>query len=127
MRPRSSLCLLPLGCINPVLQLQHDMAARNAARADAGVADAGHTFAMRSPALATAVAAAAGGGAVRGVTGAATPATTSGGTVPSLDVVGPGQLRDSMNFDDFWCWCQSCKHGGCVNAVAVAGTQHALP
>lgn len=29
-----------------------------------------------------------------------------------------GRLRDAMRFDEFWCWCQSCKHGGHASHLA---------
>ena len=27
---------------------------------------------------------------------------------------------DASGLDEFWCWCQSCKHGGCVRACVHA-------
>jgi len=29
-----------------------------------------------------------------------------------------GNLRDAVAFDDFWCWCQSCRHGGHASHLA---------
>jgi len=115
---RSSLCLLPLGCINPVLQLTREMSQRHGARVDSGAFDA-----LRSPSLVTLpaavgaalpLAATASDSGLSSVSGggggaAAAPASRS---MLLPDVTAPGQLRDSMNFDDFWCWCQSCRHGG---------------
>jgi hypothetical protein len=39
--PRCALCLLPLGCINPVMQLQHEMRQRHAAARGSGGGAAG--------------------------------------------------------------------------------------
>lgn len=39
--PRCSLCLLPVGCLNPALQLKHEMRARQAQASSAGVASSG--------------------------------------------------------------------------------------
>jgi len=87
--PCSALCLLPLGCINPVLQLRHDMEQRNAAPALPPAGDLLGT-ALFSPAAS-----------------------------PGLHEVCPqGNLRDSMLFDDMWSWCQSCKHGGHLSHLA---------
>jgi hypothetical protein len=67
--PRCELCLLPLGCINPVMQLQHELSIRNAPY---------HS-----------------GSGKRGIT----------------EQEG-GRLRDSSRLEDFWSFCNSCKHGG---------------
>jgi len=66
--PRCELCLLPLGCINPVMQLQHELSIRNAPH-NSGI----------------------------------------GGRTEQQE---GGRLRDSSRLEDFWSFCNSCKHGG---------------
>ena len=66
--PRCELCLLPLGCINPVMQLQHELSIRNSPH-NSGI----------------------------------------GGRTEKQE---GGRLRDSSRLEDFWSFCNSCKHGG---------------
>lgn len=98
-RGRSALCLLPLGCINPVLQLKHEMDQRNAAAAAAAVSGTSSTGELPLRALTSAASAALPASALH-------------------DVCPPGNLRDSMLLDDLWTWCQSCKHGGHASHLA---------
>lgn len=118
----SALCLLPLGCINPVLQLQHELRQRSDARLNAGLTlavvaatpTAPTTALLAAPAAADAVAASA-PAAAPAVAAAASPPAIAGGAASALfDPAPVGQVRDAIGFDDFWCWCQSCRHGGCV-------------
>jgi len=136
--PRCSLCLLPLGCINPYLQLEHEMRQRTAARAEtAGLlaAESGASIRRAGGTGHGGVAAPATprfglGGYLSGAAGhvhssddsapaggppngpAVATAASPSGPSPRFDAFPPGQLRDAIAFDDFWCWCQSCKHGG---------------
>lgn len=83
--PRCSLCLLPLGCLNPVMQLQHEMRARHAARAQATVA----------------AAAAPGGGAVGGwspAVGSSAAGTAGLGSAGSGPTDPPHYLRSPPLF-----------------------------
>jgi hypothetical protein len=116
--PRCSLCLLPLGCINPVMQLQHEMRQRNAARTMARVnpssqsaeenADDAELMGDDSKARQNGISTTAKGKAIL---------TNEHGIAP-FDAAPAGQLRDAMSFDDFWCWCQSCHHGGHASHLA---------
>lgn len=114
----SSLCLLPLGCINPVLQLQHEMKQRTLARTEAADTPRALTS-TRSPIPSPTNSSS--GDKDKDTDKDKEKAKEKGGeavadskVADTFDLQPAGQLRDAMSFDDFWCWCQSCKHGGYV-------------
>lgn len=143
--PRCALCLLPMGCINPVIQLQHEIRQRTDARMNAGLSatfgasGSGSSAPVAGMGMGDSAAAlgagstssrvvdtgAAARGAAPSTEAAADQATTAAaegrGAGVAASVFNPtpgGQIRDAMSFDDFWCWCQSCRHGGHASHLA---------
>ncbi|KAJ0407657.1 hypothetical protein P43SY_010198 [Pythium insidiosum] len=97
--PQCALCLLPLGALNPYLELAHRRARQTADAVASLMSNANHENA------------------------AATPLTSAALDDPTSAVAGKAESEtlaqlSSIPFVEWFTWCQSCKHGGHAHHMA---------
>lgn len=110
--PRCVLCLMTTCCLNPSMQLQHELAARHASGAEQQQgAGASHPLHLHHHLLHHAPPAPG-----AGEEGDAAPPPPP----PPLlfDLRPRGHLRDAMPRGELMAWCQSCRHGGHAGHLA---------
>ena len=107
--PRCELCLLPLGSLNPVIELGHMLQLRNGG---GGSGDGSGNIGGCGD-IGGGVGSGSGGGGGGGDCSGGCGGGGSGGSGPSAGTGGEGgELRDALPLPEWWAWCLSCGHGG---------------